>query len=549
MRNRRPETHSFLGEGTDVIHRLLIALALLLLAPGAGRAAWYEARSANFIVYSEGSEQDATAFAAKLERFHYVLRTFHRIEQPTLRNRLRVFLLSSAGAVGRMAGGSGIAGYYVSDARGLMLVGTRARGGRGNGDPRSARSMVDLDPESILLHEYTHHFMYQYFPATYPTWYSEGFAEFWGATRFLDNDVVEVGLPADHRFSTFDALGWFPLNRLLVTHNYSEAPGANIFLLYAEGWLLVRNAFSNPGRQRQLQQYLSLINGGMAYDEAMRRAYPDLNAFNSELFEYAGRGRFDVIRLPFRTIAVGEIATRAVSPAENALMEQEIKLSQGVPGREAAEFAATVRGIAGRYPSDPFALRVLAEAEWLAGNDQAALAAADRLLAIEPDNGRALVVRARVQLAALRAAHSADAAQWSAARLGLIRARRAAPTDPVVLAAIYDSFVAQGVLPPESAQNALYTAMELAPSDGELRYRLALDFERRNLIREAIAIIRPEAYQVPARENESAGERRRREQEEDRYREARTERHETARDVLLRLEARRDGRPAPAPRG
>jgi hypothetical protein len=231
-------------------------------------------------------------------------------------NRLRVFLLSSAGAVGRTAGASGVAGYYVPDARGLMLVGTRARGGRGNGDPRSARSVANLDPESILLHEYTHHFMYQYFPAAYPTWYSEGFAEFWGATRFGANDLVEIGLPAEHRFSTFEGLGWLPLERLLRIHNYREAGGANVFLLYAQGWLLVRYTFENPARQRQMQAYLRLINNGTDYAEAARQAFPDLAAFNSELFSYAGRGRFGVVRLPFRTIDVGPIEVRTPGPAE-----------------------------------------------------------------------------------------------------------------------------------------------------------------------------------------------------------------------------------------
>ena len=112
-------------------------------------------------------------------------------------------------------GGGSVAGYYVSDARGLMLVGTRRRATT-FADIRSARNETgDIDPESVLFHEYTHHFTFQYFPATYPSWYSEGFAEFWGATRILPGDIVEVGAPADHRFSTFRALGWLHLRRLL----------------------------------------------------------------------------------------------------------------------------------------------------------------------------------------------------------------------------------------------------------------------------------------------------------------------------------------------
>jgi len=526
-----------------MMRQLLAALALLA-APAAARAEWFEATSANFIVYSEGSERDARDFAAKLERFHYVLRTFHRITATRMPNKLRVYLMSSATGVGRLVGASSVAGFYQPRARGLMLVGTRSRGSRGSGDPRSARSIVSLDSESVLLHEYTHHFMYQYFPATYPTWYSEGFAEFWGATRFLDNDVVEIGLPADHRFSTFDALGWFPLERLLVAHNYSEAPGANVFLLYAEGWLLVRYAFSHPERQRQLQQYLTLINGGATYRDAMQRAFPDLGRFNSELFEYAGRGSFDVIQLPFRTIDIGEIAVRPLRPAENALIEQEIKLSNGYPQREAADFAAEVRGIAARFPGDPFALSVLMEAERLAGNNAAALAAADRLLAIEPGNARAMVSRGRAQMAGLRAAGVTEAAQWDAIRQLFTRAHNAARNDPIVLEAFYDSYIAQGVMPPDNAQAALYTAMELAPSDGELRYKLALDFERRDMIREAITIIRPEAYSVPIRDSESSADRRRREEREEREREAGRERHENYREMLIRLEARLASRPA-----
>lgn len=517
-----------------MIRKLLIALALC--SATTARAEWHEATSANFTVYSQGSAQDARDFAAKLERFHFVLRTFHRITAPRTPHRLRVFLLSSAGAVGRAAGSSGVAGYYVSDARGLMLVGTRARASSGNGDPRSAQSEANLDPESILLHEYTHHFMFQYFPAAYPTWYSEGFAEFWGATNFLPNDVVEVGAPAEHRFSTFRALGWLPLERLLRIHNYREAGGVNVFLLYAEGWLLVRYTFEHPERQRQLQQYLRLINGGTEYAAAATQAFPDLDRFNSELFSYAGSGRFNVIRLPFRTIDVGEITMRTPGPAEQALMMQEIKLGTGYPQREATAFAAEVRGIAARFPNDPFAIRLVMDTAYLAGDNAGAAAAAERLLAIEPNNGRALATKGLIQAAALAAARNADQAAWTAARQPLTRAIRAAPNDPVVLAAYYRSFAMQGVLPPEDAQNALYSAMELAPSDGELRYQLARDFEQRRMIPEAIAIIRPEAYSVPHRGNESESERRRREEREEREREAGTQRHETPLEMLTRLQ-------------
>lgn len=517
-----------------MIRRLLIALALLL--PTAAHANWHEAASANFVVYSEGSQEEARAYAEKLEKFNFVLRRYHNVREAAEVPRFRVFLLENVDAVQRMLGVEGVGGYYISEARGLMFVGTRRAG-----------SNRDFDPEIILFHEYVHHFMFQYFPATYPVWYSEGYAEFWGSTRILENDVIEVGHPQEGRFGSFFQGRWVPMNRLLTAQSYADIP--DIDLLYAEGWMLNRYVFENRERHVQLQAYLRDINAGMSYRDAMNRNFGEnAAALNSELFEYAGRTRYNVVRLPFRAIDFGQIAVRTLSPAEQALIEQEIKLSQGVSIRDIAGRAGTIRSIAARFPSDPFALALLAEAEQLAGNLPAAMTATDRLLQVAPDNARALMRKGRLEVELLRVNRSTDPAGWAGARRHLRRAMDLAPNDPLVHEAFYDSFTAEGVLPPDIAQNALYTAHELAPSDSELNYKLALDFERRDLIREAIAIIRPDAYSTRVRRGESEAQRRERERREDRNRQAGTVRHETAREMLTRLEARlAPAAPAAAP--
>ena len=527
-----------------MIQRILIALAMLL-APSAGQAAWHEAKTANFIVYSDGSGQAARDFAEKLERFHYVLRLYHGLQGPPSPNRLRVFLLPTLAAVGNMAGGNGIAGYYVGDARAQFLVGTRNRGTRSN-DIRTRRDETEIDAESVLLHEYSHHFMHQYFPATYPTWYQEGFAEFWGATRFLPNNVVEVGRPVNYRYQSLQGGRWLPASQLLAAQSYADVP--ELDLLYAEGWLLVRYTFENRERHRQLQRYLALINAGRAYAEAAAEAFGDLQRLNSELFTFAGRTRFNVLQLPFRELPAGEIALRTLRPAEQALIEYEIRLAQGsISNREIGDFAGEVRRTAARFPDDPFALALLTEVERLAGNRDAAQAAAERWAAAAPNEGRALMYQGLLRIDALRSSGSTDRAAWGAARQLLTRANQLTPNDPLILEAFYDSFATANGLPPEAAQNALYTAMELAPDDEELRYKVANDFERRDMIPEAIAIIRPLAYRLPSRDRESAGERRRREAREDRERQAGRTRRESAREMLARLEARAGGRPASPP--
>jgi tetratricopeptide (TPR) repeat protein len=510
-------------------------LALLVSAPAAASAEWKEATTTNFVVYAEGNDARLVEFATKLEKFNYVLRTYHGVTAPPAPIKLKVYLLPSIAAVGKMAGGDGVAGYYISRARGLFMVGTRSRA-PGAVNPRSGPDYVDIDSESILLHEYTHHFMFQYFPAAYPTWYSEGFAEFWGATNFLPNDVVEVGQPVDYRYGSLVFNRWLPVRKLLTAQSYADVP--EIDLLYAEGWLLVRSTFDDPKQRKQLQAYLKAINDGASYEQAMKDGFGDVGELDSRLHDYAGKSKFTVLRLPFRKIEVGPITVRPVSPAEDAMMELSIELGQGILKREAAEFAGKVREAARRFPNDPFALALLSEAERLAGNRDAAAAAADRLLAAAPNDPRGLLQKALAEMEKLRSASSKDPKAWTAARQYLVRASRLAPNDPLVFEAFYDSYAGQGTLPPESAQAALYKAMELAPSDSELRYKVAADFEKRDMIPEAIAIIRPVAYELPHPKGESPKEKKRREEREEKNRGAGEAKHETAREMLARLERR-----------
>ena len=66
-------------------------------------------------------------------------------------------------------------------------------------------------------------------------------------------------------------------------------------------------------------------------------------------------------------------------------------------------------------------------------------------------------------------------------RRRLVQANKAAPDQPRILSAYYDTYARRGALPPESAQNALYHAFEILPQDEELRGRVAADFEARGM--------------------------------------------------------------------
>ena len=225
---------------------------------------------------AKAAEQTRAISPRKLERFHFVLRTFHRITATPAPNKLRVFLLSSAGAVGRMVGGSSVAGYYMPDARGLMLVGTRNRAAAAVNDIRSARSQAESRPREHPAPRIYPPFHVPIFPGGLPDLVQRGLRRILGRDRApAPNDVVEVGAARPIIASRpSEQLGWLPLERLLRAHNYSEVGGTDVFLLYAEGWLLVRYVFEHPDRQRQLRRYLRLINAGTAYERGGAAGIP-----------------------------------------------------------------------------------------------------------------------------------------------------------------------------------------------------------------------------------------------------------------------------------
>jgi hypothetical protein len=144
---------------------------------------------------------------------------------------------------------------------------------------------------------------------------------------------------------------------------------------------------------------------------------------------------------------------------------------------------------------------------------------------------------------ALAASGSNDQAAWDNSRKPIIAAIKAAPRNPQPLVAYYKSFERQGVLPPPGAQNGLAMAFELVPQDDVLRYMVSTDFERRNMVAEAIATIKPAAFSLHAPESDPK-KKTKEQAEREKYRIVGDNRQETAAEMLRRLEQKLAAAPA-----
>lgn len=174
-------------------------------------------------------------------------------------------------------------------------------------------------------------------------------------------------------------------------------------------------------------------------------------------------------------VPIRDVWVRKLSPGHAAAMPFIIRSRRGVTEETAPQLLADPREAATRHPADAHMLAALAEAEYDAGNDAEAIAAADRALAIDPSLTNAYVQKG---YALFRIARNADAEQRTAAYRKAMQpftALNRLETDhPLPLYHHYLSQKERGQPLTETARHALERAAELAPFDRNLGMEAAV---------------------------------------------------------------------------
>jgi hypothetical protein len=262
--------------------RLLVCVVIFFVLTAPARAAWKEATSDNFIVYSDGREAELVSFTQRVEKFDQVLRIMSGLKQPPTPVKVRIYLVSGDNVVRELdPRHRPLAGLYTSRIDGGVAIVDRDR----------ARSEFASDGETVLYHEYSHHFMAQYFPSAYPVWYQEGFAEYFASTAFHKDGSIDVGRIEMSRLPALYAEPWLSTQQLM-NDTLDHLPVKDWAHFYAQGWLLTHYLFHNPTRHAQFKQYLVLRAQGVPHAEALQKTF-DLNdeQLGAELHTYFVRGK------------------------------------------------------------------------------------------------------------------------------------------------------------------------------------------------------------------------------------------------------------------
>src|SRR5262249_50707851 len=134
---------------------------------------------------------------------------------------------------------------------------------------------------------------------------------------------------------------------------------------------------------------------GKSQPEAGAEAFGDLKQLDRELDHYLVWSTKPTVTLPADKLAIGPIDIRKLSTGEAAILPLSIRTQRGLDRAQATKLLPEARRLAARFPQEIAVLSELAQAEFDAGNDQAAIAAADAALAVDPVNANAFVQKGR----------------------------------------------------------------------------------------------------------------------------------------------------------
>ncbi|MEA3390253.1 MAG: hypothetical protein U9R64_13410 [Pseudomonadota bacterium] len=461
--------------------RALAAAGLMLCGMGSAQAAWWQAQTQHFTVYSEGNDQKLRAFAERLEKFDFLLRRLTGVTDPQAGAAVKVYLLSNEDKVKKLARNPNIAGFYTTSTRNAFAVLSReAKDGR-----------FDFGAEEVLFHEYAHHFMLHHFPAAYPAWYVEGFAEFFSVVKFPQDGSIEFGNVPMGRVPGLVLGSPYPVKNLFAR----DADGLSLRdgdRYYGTAWLLTHYyQYNKTGRRAEIQHYLDDVAKGVPNLQPDSYFAGGLNGLEKDLKAYM-RHRLSASKFASSEMTIGAIDVQPVEASRAALIEDELRLINRPSTEDLPGIVTAIRATAARYPGSAYALALLAEAEWAAEQQDAALADADRAIAIDAQSTRAHAVRARVLLD--RAQVSDKAEDWKAALGAIVRANRADTEDPVPLDLFYRYHAMRGGKMPQVGYDGLRKAFSLLPQNPSYRMTLAHALSVRGDYAEASALLDPIAY-------------------------------------------------------
>lgn len=490
-----------------IIRSVGLALAALAAWSAPAHAEWLRAETEHFVIYGDTSERALRAYAQKVERFDFLLRTYYPITVDHEIPKLEIYLADGRRDMLKAEAGisASVAGFYSPNSSRIhAVVDTASRMG-----------------DQVIFHEYGHHFMFQMAGAAYPSWFVEGFAEYY-STADIRPDRIQFGRHSEGRMLMFvqqPVNSWAPMADVLKWR-ISDSGRYRAGDYYAQAWGLTHYFMSTPERTRMLGQYLAAVMRGEDSIVAMQAATgrtPEQLQNDMRLY-LAGSIQFHT---PQIEVPTPEVEITRLSPSEGELAwldlrldRQPVKVEPFEPRegesdrararreelmRENAEFRAQLirdaLAAGERHSGSRIGLLVKARAHRLEGRSPVGFEVLEPVLTADEADPVTLRLAAELLLDMAKAeTEPAEATGHRREALAyLSRALDADPLDFRIYRALNESRVGQPGYPSDNDLTTLEVGTQLAPQSFDMRMRLGQAYMARGLHAEAMEIVQPVA--------------------------------------------------------
>jgi hypothetical protein len=452
---------------------------------------WKRAESAHFVVYSDTESGQVTRLLNNLERLDYILRIYLRdyLRSPVPEQKLTFYLHN------RIDGFNAIAIDPPHRAVGLYNscpVAVQASGVIFTPIPDLKSEQLASSPLGVTLsyifEAYARHFIYRYTDIRAPSFFIDGMAQFFAATRFSgtrfvlgrtpaavgsDLDVLDGGHGAMLQYSqVLDPAEWKASGH--VWTGKSGAEGAALEF-QAKSWLLVHYMLSNEDRRKRMARYLDLVHDDRpavaAFEQAFGIKIADLD---KAMWRYR-LSEARAIRTDFAIPAPAPVGISRLTRAAGdvALASAQLK---SCPDRKTGEaLLGKLNHLSIKDTNNEFVRLTLSRAQIDWGDPDDAVAPLTALLRAQPRHTEALQL---LGLAHLRLAGgqqgAAKAAHLDAARRYLMQARELDPASPEAAYDLFSVELASSARPSRLALSSVIAAWESAPEATGLARKAAL---------------------------------------------------------------------------
>ena len=424
---------------------------------------WVRAESPNLTVYGS-NEAEVRQMTVKLERFDQLLRLLTRSQATEPTNPLSIYLVLGTNEIERLrrqpAGtGTLFTGYYSASPTGMLAAADMRLDRRSNQIPRYQ--------DVWLFTEYCRHFLRQSGRSGYlPTWYVDGLSLNL-STTILGENSVEYGRAHPSLANKLELQRWEPIERIIDGRLDAGQ------LYSAESSLLVHFILAEPARRKAFDRFLASVRGGVEPVAAFEGAFGiSMKKLQSQLWRYRETATY--VRASTSGFIVPEITVSRLPRSADALLLDQAAMRIGIPETDRqhavlrrAEKAAADRG-------DPFAQRVLVQAQILYGAPEQADAALDTLLQSAPADAELLYFKGLRHLMIARGDDAQASVELREARKWFARAFRSNPDYYPALYAWAESLWNEPRFVSDNTRDVLLKAAFLAPQATQIQVSAAI---------------------------------------------------------------------------